>query len=221
MLKKFTAVLMIIISILTLSSCSSNDTFIDESGTEYVVVRDNEGNIVINDRNKLQVYTLNENGKKQKSDNGEYITRFIEFNGQVVTDRIVETAEMRFEIPKYFVADINNPGYFYNESYGAEIFISYYNEDVEKYITANEMNCENLLESFGSDAFSYEKYSITINENECTAFRQECTSSEYYKAAYNYYIPYDTGAYIIDCSIDTNYAKKVNFDKFIKTFVLK
>ena len=221
MLKKLTAFMMIIITIFSLSSCSSDDTFTDESGTEYVVVRDSEGNIVINDRNKLQVYTLNENGKKQKSDSGEYITRFIEFNGQVVTDRTVETAEMKFELPKNFVSDINNPGYFYNEAYGAEIFISYFNEDADKHIVANEMNCENLLESFGSDVFSYEKYSITINGDEYTAFSQECTSSEYYKASCNYFIPYDNGVYIIDCSIDTNCAKKVNFDKFIKTFILK
>ena len=221
MLKKLISVLLIIVMLFALSSCGNDDIFTDENGTEYVVVRDSEGNIVINDRNKLQVYTLNENGKKQKSDSGEYITQFIEFNGQVVTDRMVETAEMRFELPKYFAADINNPGYFYNEAYGAEIFISYYNEDTDKHIAANEMNCENLLESFGSDVFSYEKYSVTINGIEYTAFRQKCTSSEFYKVAYSYFIPYDTGLYIVDCNIDTNSAKKVNFDKFIKTFILK
>lgn len=221
MFKKIISVLLIIITLFLLSSCGSDEFFVDENGTEYVVVRDSEGNIVINDRSKLQVYTLNENGKKQKSDSGEYITQFIEFNGQVVIDSVVETAEMRFELPEYFTADMNNPGYFYNDAYGAEIFISYYDEDVDKHIAANEMNCENLLESFGSDVFSYEKYSVSSNGNEYTAFKQKCISSEYYKAAYSYYIPYDTGVYIIDCNIDTNYAKKVNFDKFIKTFILK
>ncbi|MBO5935518.1 MAG: hypothetical protein J6Q94_08530 [Clostridia bacterium] len=221
MLKKLSAVLLIVITIITLSSCSGDDIFTDENGSEYIIVRDSEGNIVINDSNKLQVYTLNENGKKQKSDSGEYITRFIEFNGQVVTDRTVETAEMRFDIPKYFSVDTENPGYFYYEPYGSEIFISYYNEDAEKYIAANETNCENLLESFGSDVFSYEKYSVKINNTEYTAFRHSCTSSEYYKTAYSFYIPYDTGVYIFDCNIDTNCAKKVNFDKFIKTVELK
>lgn len=221
MLKKLAAVLLIIVVIVTLTSCSGEDIFTDENGTEYIVVRNSDGNIVINDSNKLQVYTLNENGKKQKSDAGDYITEFIEFNGQVVTDRIVETAEMKFEIPKHFTADINNPGYFYCEPYNAEIFISYYNEDVDKHITADEMNCESLLESFGSDVFSYEKYSVTINENECTAFKHSCTSSEYYKNAYNYYIPYDTGLYIVNCNINTNDAKKVDFDKFVETITLK
>ncbi len=221
MLKKLTIVFFIIITILTLTSCGNDDTFTDENGTEYIVVRDSDGNIVINDRNKLQVYTLNENGKKQKSDTGDYITEFIEFNGQVVTDRIVETSEMKFEIPNNFSADTDNPGYFYYEPYNAQIFISYYNESADKHIANDEMNCENLLESFGSDVFSYEKYSVTINGSEYTAFKHSCTSSEYYKNARNYYIPYDTGVYIINCNINTNDAKKVNFDEFVKTIILK
>lgn len=221
MLKKITAVLLILISVFTLSSCSKDDTFTTEEGNEYIVVRDSDGNIVINERNKLQVYILNENGKKQKTDNGEYITEFIEFNGQVVADRIVETAEMKFELPSKFSEDINNPGYFYYEPYKAEIFISYYDEDINKHVSADELNCENLLESFGSDAFSYKKYSVTINGAECPAYKHSCTSSEYYKSAFNYYIKYDTGVYIINCSISTKDANKVDFDKFAKSIILK
>lgn len=221
MLKKLTAVFLIIFVVFTLTSCSDNDKFTDENGTEYIVVRDADGNIIINDRNKIQVYTLNENGKKQKSDSGDYITEFIEFNGQVVTGRVVETAEMKFEIPKYFSADAENPGYFYYEPYDSEIFISYYDDDVDNHLVAEEANCESLLESFGSDTFTYEKYSVTISGDECTAFRHSCTSSEYYKNAFNYYIPYDTGVYIVNCNINTNDAKKVDFDKFVETIILK
>lgn len=221
MLKKLTAVVLFIAVAVSLTSCSKNDIFTDENGTEYIVVRDSNGNIVINDSNKLQVYMLNENGKKQKSDAGEYITEYIEFNGQVVFDRIVETAEMRFELPAYFSADENNPGYFHYEPYKGEIFFSYYDGDINKQISAEEMNCESLLESFGSETFEYEKYTIIINGIECTAFKHSCTSSEYYKNAFNYYIPYDTGLYIVNCTVSTDDAKKVDFDKFVQSIVLK
>lgn len=208
---------------MTFSSCYGNDNEIltVENGNQYIVVRDSDGNIVINDSNKLQVYLLNENGKKQKSDAGEYITEYIDFNGQVVLGNVIETAEMRFEIPRSFSDNSDIPGYFYSEFYNGEIYFSYYDENIEKHIESAEQNCENLLESYGSEVFSYEKYSVTVNETECVAFKLACTSSEYYKNSFQYYIPYDTGFYVVDCVVDTDNANKFNFDKFVEAIEIK
>ena len=222
-MKKIISILLTLCILLTLTACSSSDKdiFVTEDGIEYLIVRDNEGGIVINESDKLQVYVLNENGKKQKTDAGDYITEFIDFNGQVVIGNIAETAEMRYEIPSNFVADSNNPGYFYNESIGAEIFFSYYEDSAEFHFDAVTHNCEKLLESYGSEVFSYEKYTIAVNDTDCSAVRLKCTSSEYYKNAYYYFIPYDTGCYYINCIVDTGNANKVNFDKFVKNIVIK
>lgn len=223
MLKKIISVLIVVVMLAAFSSCSGNDKNImtTEDGNEYMVVRDSDGNIVINENNKLQVYPLNENGKKQKSDAGEYIKEYIDFNGQVVLGNSVETAELKFELPDSFVDHIEIPGYFYSEVYNSDVYFTYYNENIENKIAAAEQNCENLLESYGSEVFTYEKYSVTINDEECVAIKIACTSSEYYKNAYQYYIPYDTGFYIVDCVISTDNAKKVNFDKFAKDIELK
>mgnify|MGYP007111668064 CR=1 FL=1 len=97
-----------------------------------MLVRDGEGSIVINENDKLQVYVLNENGKKQKTDAGEYITEYIDFNGQVVLGNTVETAEMKFEIPKTFADNSEIPGYFYSESYEGDIYFTYYDENIDK-----------------------------------------------------------------------------------------
>ena len=223
MFRKTVLFIISITLIFSFSACSSSDKdlYTAENGFNYIVVRDADGNIVINESNKLQVYTLNENGKKQKSDSGDYIKEYVDFNGQVVIENTVETAEMKFEIPKTFKDNAKIPGYFHSDTYKAEIYFTYYNENVDKHISASEMNCENLLESFGSEVFEYEKYSVVIDNNDCTAIRIACTSSEYYKNSYQYFIPYDTGFYVIDCVIDTGNAKKINFDKFIKDVVLK
>lgn len=209
--------------LLSFSACSSSDKdlFTSENGFDYIVVRDSDGNIVINDSNKLQVYTLNENGKKQKSDSGDYMKEYIDFNGQVVIGNTAETAEMKFEIPKTFDDNSDIPGYFYSETYEGDIYFTYYDESIEKHITAAEENCENLLESFGSEVFEYEKYSVVVDGIDCTAIRIACTSSEYYKNSYQYFIPYDTGFYAINCVVDTGNAKKVDFDKFVEEIILK
>lgn len=213
----------IIVVILSFSACELNSDVIytGDDNNNYIIVRDENGNITINDNGKLQVYTLNENNKKQKSDSGEYITKFIDFNGQVVIDNTVETAELTFTLPDKFIADKDNVGYFYCESYDAEIFFNYYNEDIQTNIDSIIHNCENLLESFGSENFKYEQYSVVIDGDECTAFKHKSTSSEYYRNAYYYIIPYDTGYYEINCIINTDDANKVNFDKFVQTINIK
>ncbi len=220
-------IISIFIAILIISTCfsgcsnSEKDVITAEDGVKYLVARDDNKNIIINENNKLQVYTLNENGKKQKNDNDEYIIRFIDFNGQVILGQTVETAEMTYKLPKGFSDDYKNPGYFFNDTYSAEIFFSYYPEDIKNAINISEKNCESLLESFGSEVFEYSKYSLDVNGYECTAFKQRCISSEFYKNAYIYYIPYDTGYYLINCNVSTEYENKYDFDNFIETIKFK
>lgn len=224
--RRAVSVLLAVILLLSMSSCSSSgvEYYTNENGTQYLVVRDSDGNLVINENDMLQVYVLNENGKKQKSDSGEYITEYIEFNGQVVEGRYVETKEMTFTLPSNFEEVKTVPGFFSYESAGGEIYIDYYSDNaysIDNAISGTELSCENLLESFGSEVFSYEKYTQMISGIECTAFKHECISSEYYKNAYFFYIPYDSGYYSITCNVDTDYANKVDFEKFINSVVFK
>ncbi len=224
--RRILALIMASVLIFSLSSCSSSGVsyYTDDDGTQYLVVRDSDNNLVINDNDMLQVYVLNENGKKQESDTGEYITEYIEFNGQIVEDRNVETKEMTFTLPKNFEEVRSVPGFFSYENADGEIFIDYYSDttsSIDNAIGGTEISCANLLESFGSESFSYEKYTQTISGIESTAFKQECTSSEYYKTAYFFYIPYDSGYYVINCNVSTDYAKKVDFEKFIDSFEFK
>ena len=133
-MKKIICLIIALLSALTcFSSCSNTekDVITAEDGVKYIVARDENKNIIINDNNKLQVYSLNENGKKQKNDNDEYIIKFIDFNGQVVIGQTVETAEMIYTLPKGIKDDFNNPGYFFNDTYSAEIFFSYYPSDIK------------------------------------------------------------------------------------------
>ncbi len=219
MKKLFICVLSLIVVLTCFSSCNtaSDDMFTAEDGNSYVVVRNDEDRIVINDNDKLQVYTLNENGKKQKDDSGNYITEYIDFNGQVVIGNTVETAEMKYELPSGFVDDFDNSGYFHNDNIDAEIFFVFYGTDIGLAIEAAERNCQSLLESYGSDVFEYSRYTVDIDGIECTAFRQRCVSSEYPDNSCIYYIPFDGGYYIIHCRVNIENEKRVNFDKFVDT----
>lgn len=220
--KKIISFLLVILIVLSLSACSDNDAYYtDDNGTQYLVCRDSDGNIIINESGKLLVYTLNENNKKVKADSGEYLTEYVTFNGQIVSDGVVETAEMRFELPKNFKESRENPGYFYYSEYEGEIFIDYYSSGMDLHIQSQEKNCEDLLESFGSEVFSYKKYTVEISGIECTAFSSLSTTSEYYKNAFFYFIPYDTGYYVINCNISTDYKNKADFDSFAKSVILK
>lgn len=222
-MKKFLGLFAVMFILLVFASCSSStsDLYTDSNGIQHMVCRDSNGDIQINENGKLLVYSLNENGKRIKSGNGEYITAYVDFNGQVVSGNNVEISEMRFTLPDNFVEDKNNPGYFRNPDYQGEIFIYYYADDIEICRNSLENTCETLLESFGSEVYSYEQYTVTVDGLECIAFEQLCTSSEYYQNAFAYLIPYDGGYYRVDCNISTDNKNKVDFDRFIKSFEFK
>lgn len=215
-------IFIVILSVLTVVTCFSacnntSDMFTAEDGNTYIAVRNEDGGITINDNGKLRVYTVNENGKKQKDDSGNFITEFIDFNGQVVFGNTVETEEMKYRLPSGFEEDYDNSGYFRNENIDAEIFFVFYGTDVGTAIDAAEKNCQSLLESYGSEVFEYTRYTVDIDGVESTAFRQRCTSSEYPDNSCVYYIPFDTGYYIVHCRVNVENEKKVNFDKFVDT----
>lgn len=223
MLKRFLSVLLIVVLMFMCTSCSDDngDIYTDENGSQYMICRDADGKMQINDNGKLLVYTLNENGKRIKSETGEYITEYIKFNGQVVSGRDVEIPELKFRLPAGFSEDRDNPGYFFREAYNGEIFINYYDDDLDMSIQSLEYSCEGLLESFGSEVYSYNRYTVNAEDVECVAFEQLCISSEYYQNSFVYLIPFDTGYYRVDCSVSTDYKNKVDFDKFIESFEIK
>lgn len=223
MFKRVLSALLVICALVCCASCDNDsvDYYFDDDGAQYMICRDSNGEIQVNENGKLLVYNINENGKRIKSDSGEYITEYVDFNGQIVSGKTVEIPEMRFTLPNNFVDDRDNPGYFRNDTHNGEIFIFYYTDSLDLSIEAIESSCETLLESFGSEVYSYERYKINIDGVECVAFEQLCISSEYYQNAFVYLIPYDSGYYRIDCNISTDYKNKVNFDKFVETIDLK
>lgn len=223
MIKRTISIILILVIPFVFVSCGDNssDIYIGDDGVEYMICRDSDGELQLNENGKLLVYTLNENGKRIKSESGDYITEYVSFNGQVVSDRYVEIPEMSFILPDGFVDDRENAGYFFNENYKGEIFINYFDENIDNCIQSLEYSYEGLLESFGSEVYSYERYSLTVDDFECVAFEQLCTSSEYYQNVFVYLIPYDDGYYRIDCNVNTDNKNKVDFDKFIKSFLIK
>ncbi len=222
MFKKMTSIILTFVFVFLFSSCkNSDDSIITGDDRSYIPARDSEGYIITDESGKLKVYPLNENGKKQKNADGGYITEYIDFNGQVVSGLSVETPQIKFTLPEGFVDNESLPGYFSNDSLSGEIYVTYSEDDIDETIKQYETNCENLLESYGGESYSYEKYTIEIEGIECVALKQASITSEFYRNAYDYFVPHGAGFYCVDCKIDASRAKRVNFDKFAQSIEFK
>jgi len=214
-----TAVLMI--TMMSLTSCSGKiKSYTDKDGKTYDIVYDDNGNFITNDSNKLKVYILSDTGKKIKNENGEYRTDYIDFNGQIVNGRKVETKNFSFTLPAGFEQSYDTGLLFFRDSINAEIYISVLdNSDIDTEYSLVESNCIQLQESYGSDKFSYNIYDLkTKNDIPIHVFKTQCTSSDYPKTDYYYYFNINDKIYKITASVSTDSAKKADFDSFAKSF---
>lgn len=224
MKKRTAALIFALILILSFSSCSGKiKSYVDKDGNTYDIVYDSDGNFITNDNNKLKVYVLSENGKRVKSENGEYRTDYIDFNGQITDGRNVETKELSFKLPVGFEQSYDTGLLFLKDSISAIINISTIeNTDAETKYSEIESNCVQLQESYGNDKFEYSVYDLNTRDNiNIHVFKQQCTASDYPFTNYYYYFNVNDKLYEIYARVQTDSVKKADFDSFAKSFVFK
>lgn len=224
MKKRTAAVLCALILILSFSSCSGKiKSYVDKDGNTYDIVYDDDGNFITNDNNKLKVYILSENGKKVKSENGEYRTDYIDFNGQITDGRNVETKDFTFKLPAGFEQSYDTALLFLKDSISAVINVSIIeNADPDVKYSQIESNCVQLQESYGNDKFEYSVYDLkTKNDINIHVFKQQCTASDYPYTNYYYYFNVNDKLYEIYARVLTDSVKKADFDSFAKSFDFK
>ncbi len=145
MRKKFLVVLMalVLLSSLLFTACSKVTYTDPQTGVEYVLVTDENGEKVLTDDGELLVYVTDENGKIQKDENGEPLTEIHGFIGQIIENGVVEDYAYKFKIPNDWKTT-DEFGVFTSSSLKAELKIS-----VQKYTFNDYMDtAETLYESF-------------------------------------------------------------------------
>ncbi len=81
-------------------SVNKKEVYVDEDGIKHWLVKDKEGNTVLNEDGDIVVYALDEKGKRQKDKNGEYITGTIDFPQKLVKGNTFETPEYVLTMPE-------------------------------------------------------------------------------------------------------------------------
>ena len=216
-IRNFLAIALIPVMILALASCKGRNDYYTVGSATYEICRGESGGIVMNDKKEICVYVLSENRRRLKNDAGEDITEYIPFDGRIINDRHVETAEMSFTLPDGFTASDSDPDVYVRPEVKGEIFIELFpSRGSADMVTTVLAENERLLETYGGDQFSYDQYSIlTADSKTVTAISRECKSTEYYVSSGFYFIETAAGAYRITCNSEAG--SNCNFDSFVRS----
>lgn len=114
--KKFIAIVVAFVILITSVAVgivvyvNRKDLYVDPDGVEHWLVKDDEGNTVLNGEGDLVVYATDEKGKRQKDENGEYVTAAVDFPEKVIDGNTLETPDYRLTMPKTW--ELNEDGIF-------------------------------------------------------------------------------------------------------------
>lgn len=79
---------------------NKKDIYVDDDGIEHWLVKNEEGNTILNEDGDILVYATDRKGKRQKDENGEYIMGTIDFPDVVINKTTVETPYFKMTMPK-------------------------------------------------------------------------------------------------------------------------
>lgn len=96
--------LVIVLLATTFAACGKKPT-IEINGNEYILVTDEEGNTVLNERGEILVYPTEENGEHITDSNGETQVAGVKFPELIVNDRTLETPHFKITYPETWSVD--------------------------------------------------------------------------------------------------------------------
>lgn len=105
--------LVVVVTAIIVAVVVSNNTkevYVDDDGVAHWIYKDEEGNTHLNGDGEIIVYALDENGKRQKDENGEYIMAAIDFPEVVTKGNTLETPNYKLTMPKDW--ELNDDGIF-------------------------------------------------------------------------------------------------------------
>lgn len=104
--KKFIAIIVAFVILVTAVAVGTavfinkKDTYVDPDGVEHWLVKDEEGNTILNGEGEVVVYATEANGQRQKDENGEYVTAVVDFPEKVIDGNTLETPDYKLTMPK-------------------------------------------------------------------------------------------------------------------------
>ena len=105
MKKRFIAIISLVVVlvavILTIVIVDNKkEIYVDKDGIEHWIYKNNSDMTILNENGDIVIYATDLNGKRQKDENGEYITGAIDFPEQIINGNTLETPDYRITMPR-------------------------------------------------------------------------------------------------------------------------
>ena len=138
------AVLLVSVILAVIIVDNKKEIYVDEAGIEHWIYRNEVDHTVLNEYGDIVVYATDTNGKRQKDENGEYVTGAIEFPEMLIDGNTLETPDYRLTLSKEW--KLSEDGVFTRKK----------NEDIKLFI--NEINVgDKELNEFYNDRLEASK----------------------------------------------------------------
>ncbi len=104
--KKIVAIVVALVLVVTavivavVISNNQREYIVDDNGAAHWIYKNEEGSTVLNDKGEIVVYAVDGNGKRQKDENGEYVTAAIDFPRKLIDGNTLETPDYKFSLPE-------------------------------------------------------------------------------------------------------------------------
>ena len=176
--------LVVVVTAIIVTVVVSNNTkevYVDEDGVAHWLYKDEEGNTKLNADGDIVVYALDENGKRQKDENGEYIMASIDFPRKVISGNTLETPDYKLTLPKEW--KLKQSGIFVLEE-NENVKISVDVTDLESVMSVDTY-IEEMLNVEGGDELiknlkeKYPKFERNIGQCVITLKNLDCRMVEY------------------------------------------
>lgn len=104
--KKIIAIVVALVLVVTavivavVISNNQREYIVDDDGVAHWIYKNEEGSTVLNDKGEIVVYAVDRNGKRQKDENGEYVTAAIDFPRKLIEGNTLETPDYKLSLPE-------------------------------------------------------------------------------------------------------------------------
>lgn len=158
---------------------NKKEIYVDKDGIEHWIYRNDSDMTLLNENGDIVIYITDLNGKRQKDENGEFVTGAIDFPEQIINGNTLETPDYRIKMPKDWKLD--NDGEFTlkkNEDVQLRVHkIGKISEDsLTDFISQRKESYENLFKDYfeGSVEPTITNGQATITSKKIQCYTLEC-----------------------------------------------
>ncbi len=181
--KKIIAIVVALVVVVTavivavVISNNQREYIVDDDGIAHWIYKNEEGSTVLNDKGDIVVYAVDRNGKRQKDENGEYVTAAIDFPEIVTNGNTLETPYYKLTMPKDW--ELHEKGIFTlkkNDNVSVEVDvlpveeIDTVDEYLQEHIKTTETFVNEMKKGYPKSTFEVSRATLTKKLLDCRTF---------------------------------------------------